>query len=113
MTKKIGIVGSMINTSDYLLFKDLGERYILKRYDSIEQANNDDCYCIIVTDGDKDCRDNGACVLTYHDNPISNEYIYSPNQPKTKCRAKDERCTSKQISKRRKKNKNKKTHRRK
>lgn len=29
MTKKIGIVGSMINTSDYLLFKDLGERYIL------------------------------------------------------------------------------------
>lgn len=59
MTKKIGIVGSMINTSDYLLFKDLGERYILKRYDSI------------VTDGDKDCRDNGACVLTYHDNPIS------------------------------------------
>lgn len=63
MTKKIGIVGSMINTSDYLLFKDLGERYILKRYDSIEQANNDDCDCIIVTDGDKDCRDNGACVL--------------------------------------------------
>lgn len=113
MTKKIGVVGSMINTSDYLLFKDLGERYILKRYDSIEQANNDDCDCIILTDGDKDCRDNGACVLTYHDNPISNEYIYSHNQPETKCRAKDERCTSKQISKRRKKNKNKKTHRRK
>lgn len=53
MTKKIGVVGSMINTSDYLLFKDLRERYILKRYDSIEQANNDDCDCIIVTDGDK------------------------------------------------------------
>lgn len=35
MTKKIGVVGSMINTSDYLLFKDLRERYILKRYDSI------------------------------------------------------------------------------
>lgn len=29
MTKKIGVVGSMINTSDYLLFKDLGKRYIL------------------------------------------------------------------------------------
>lgn len=29
MTKKIGVVGSMINTSDYLLFKDLRERYIL------------------------------------------------------------------------------------
>ena len=53
MTKKIGIVGSMINTSYYLLFKDLGERYILKRYDSIEQANNDDCDCIIVFFNDK------------------------------------------------------------
>lgn len=30
MTKKIGVVGSMINTSDYLLFEDLRERYILK-----------------------------------------------------------------------------------
>lgn len=26
MTKKIGVVGSMINTSDYLLFEDLRER---------------------------------------------------------------------------------------
>lgn len=43
MTKKIAVVGSMINPSEYLLFKNLETGYSLERYDSVEGARNSDC----------------------------------------------------------------------
>lgn len=53
MTKKIAIVGSMINSSEYLLFENLETGYSLERYDSVEEARNSDCDAVIVTDKDK------------------------------------------------------------
>lgn len=43
MTKKIAVVGSMINSSEYLLFKNLETGYSLERYDCVEEARNSDC----------------------------------------------------------------------
>lgn len=63
MTKKIAVVGSMINSSEYL-------EPVVEGFDMI-----------------------------------------SFDSPKTKCRIKDDRCVRKQIAKRRKRNKNPKTHR--
>lgn len=77
MTKKIGVVGSMINSSDYLLFKELETGYVLERYEPVVEGFN----------------------------------MISFDSPKTKCRIKDDRCVRKQIAKRRKRNKNPKTHR--
>lgn len=48
MTKKIAVVGSMINSSEYLLFKNLETGYSLERYDSVEEARNSDCDAVIV-----------------------------------------------------------------
>lgn len=114
MTKKIGVVGSMINSSEHLLFKNLETGYSLERYDSVEEARNSDCDAVIVTDKDSIDYDDKTHILMNFDKPIVSEgdWIYI-HEPKTKCRIKDDRYVKKQIAKRRKKNKNRKTHRRK
>lgn len=112
MTKKIGVVGSMINSSDYLLFKELETGYVLERYDSVDEARKSNCDAVIVTDKDK--IDNEETPILYYNKPVVEGFNMIPfNSPKIKCRAKDDRCVKKQITKRRKKDKNPKTHRRK
>lgn len=114
MTKKIAVVGSMINSSEYPLLKELETGYSLERYDSVEEARNSDCDAVIVTDKDSIDYGDKTHILTNFDKPIVSEgariYIH---EPRTKCRIKDDRCVRKQIAKRRKRNKNPKTHRRK
>lgn len=112
MTKKIGVVGSTISTSDLLLCKELETRYILERYDSVEEARKNNCDAVIVTDKDK--IDNEETSVLYYNKPVVEDFDMIPfNSPKTKCRSKDDRCVEKQVTKRRKRNKNPKTHRRK
>ena len=53
MTKKIAVVGSMINSSEYLLFENLETGCSLERYDCVGEARNSDCDAVIVTDKDK------------------------------------------------------------
>lgn len=112
MTKKIGVVGSMINSSEHLLFKNLETGYSLERYDSVEEARNSDCDAVIVTDKDSIDYGDKTHILMNFDKPIVSEgdWIYI-HEPKTKCRIKDDRYVKKQIAKRRKRNKNPKTHR--
>lgn len=112
MTKKIAVVGSMINSSEYLLFKNLETGYSLERYDSVGEARNSDCDAVIVTDKDK--IDNEETSILYYNEPVVEGFnMISFDSPKTKCHIKDDRCVRKQIAKRRKRNKNHKTHRRK
>lgn len=110
MTKKIAVVGSMINSSEYLLFENLETRYSLERYDSVEEARNSDCDAVIVTDKDK--IDNEETSILYYNEPVVEGFdMISFDSSKMKCRIKDDRCVRKQIAKRRKRNKNPKTHR--
>lgn len=113
MTKKIAVVGSMINSSEHLLFKNLGTGYSLERYDSVGEARNSDCDAVIVTDKDSIDYGDKTHILMNFDKPIIGSDCLYIHEPRTKCRVKDDRCTNKQIAKRRKKNKNRKTHRRK
>lgn len=64
MTKKIAVVGSMVNSSEYLLFQNLETGYSLERYDSVEEARNSDCDAVIVTDKDK--IDNEETSILYY-----------------------------------------------
>lgn len=101
MTKKIAVVGSMINSSEYLLFENLETGYSLERYDSVEEARNSDCDAVIVTDKDK--IDNEETSILYYNKPVVEGFdMISFDSPKTKCRIKDDRCVRKQIAKRRK-----------
>lgn len=111
MTKKIAVVGSMINSSEYLLFENLETGYSLERYDCVEEARNSDCDAVIVTDKDSIDYGDKTHILNF-DKPIvsKGDWIYI-HEPRTKCRIKDDRCVRKQIAKRRKRNKNPKTHR--
>lgn len=68
MTKKIAVVGSMINSSEYLLFENLETGYSLERYDSVEEARNSDCDAVIVTDKDK--IDNEETSILYYNEPV-------------------------------------------
>lgn len=110
MTKKIGVIGSMINASNLLLCKELETRYVLEHYDSVEEARENNCDAVIVTDKDK--IDNEGISTPYY-NIVEDFNMIPFNSPKTKCRFKDDRCVEKQVAKRRKRNKNPKTHRRK
>lgn len=99
MTKKIAVVGSMINSSEYLLFKNLETGYSLERYDSVGEARNSDCDAVIVTDKDK--IDNEETSILYYNEPVVEGFdMISFDSPKTKCRIKDDRCVRKQIAKR-------------
>ena len=111
MTKKIAVVGSMINSSEYLLFKNLGTGYSLERYDCVEEARNSDCDAVIVTDKDSIGYGDKTHILMNFDKPIIGSNCLYIHEPRTKCRVKDDRCVGKQIAKRRKRNKNPKTHR--
>ena len=68
MTKKIAVVGSMINSSEYLLFENLETGYSLERYDSVEEARNSDCDAVIVTGKDK--IDNEETSILYYNEPV-------------------------------------------
>lgn len=68
MTKKIAVVGSMINSSEYLLFENLETGYSPERYDSVEEARNSDCDAVIVTDKDK--IDNEETSILYYNKPV-------------------------------------------
>lgn len=85
MTKKIAVVGSMINSSEYLLFENLETGYSLERYDSVEEARNSDCDAVIVTDKDK--IDNEETSILYYNKPVVEGFdMISFDSPKTKCR---------------------------
>lgn len=113
MTKKIAVVGSMINPSEYLLFKNLETGYSLERYDSVGEARNSDCDVVIVTDKDSIDYGDKTHILMNFDKPIIGSDCLYIHESITKFRVKDDRCINKQIAKRRKRNKNHKTHRRK
>lgn len=111
MTKKIAVIGSMINSSEYLLFENLETGYSLERYDSVEEARNSDCDAVIVTDKDSIDYGDKTHILMNFDKPIIGSNCFYIHEPRTKCRVKDDRCVGKKIAKRRKRNKNPKTHR--
>lgn len=74
MTKKIAVVGSMINSSEYLLFENLETGYSLERYDSVEEARNSDCDAVYFAPGWVDSK---GCNLEYAAAKIYGKTIYT------------------------------------
>jgi hypothetical protein len=97
MTKKIAVVGSMINSSEYLLFKNLETGYSLERYDSVEGAINSDCDAVIVTDKDSIGYGDKTHILMNFDKPIIGSNCLYIHEPRTKCRVKDDRCVGSRL----------------
>lgn len=103
----------MINSSEYLLFKNLETGYSLERYDCVEEAGNSDCDAVMVTDKDSIDYGDKTHILMNFDKPVIGSDCLYIHESITKFRVKDDRCINRQIAKRRKRNKNHKTHRRK